>query len=276
MLCLRLALVVLALFCATASRAFGADKEDPQVSFRRALFDFTQGDYKAAAARLERLLDPVQLDNEDDLVEARKTLGTMYFLLGDEAKARVQFELALLIRKDTQLDLYATAPPVLRFFDEIKAEVEQKSAEVERIYAHRKTRFEAPRYIERDRIKHIEFLTYLPFGIGQFQNGHIGMGILFLTIDVVALAANVLGYIMGQLLADRTGIIAPRDAWKRDVWLAVQYSGLGTFIAGWAAGAVHARLFFQPVVTIEKDRGKGSSLPSSTDVSVGLRFGMMY
>ncbi len=272
---LRQALLLTAFFYAAAP-AWGTE-EDPAVSFRRALFDFTQGDYKPAIVRLEKLLDPIRLDAEDDVIEARKTLGTMYFLLGEEDKARAQFELALLIRRDTQLDLYATAPPVLRFFDEIKLEMEQKAVEVDRVYKLRRIRFEAPRYIERDRIKHIELLCYLPFGIGQFQNGQIGMGILFLTLDVVALAVNILGYVFGQLLADDTGIIAPKDLAARNGFLAMQYTGLGVFGAGWIAGAIHARVNFQPVVTVERERGQTGSQPASgLNLRVGLQLGIRY
>jgi tetratricopeptide (TPR) repeat protein len=276
MVCARHALLVTALLCAANAAFAEAPVDDPQVSLRRALFDYTQGDYKAAAARLEKLLEPVQIENEDDLIEARKTLGTLYYLLGEEQKARAQFELALLIRPAAQLDLYSTAPPVLRFFDEVKAEVAKKSEEVDRIYGQRKAHFEAPRYIERDKIKHIELLCYLPFGAGQFQNGQLGLGIMFLTLDVVMLAANILGYVMHALLADKNGIIAPSKAGQRDAWLSVQYAGLAGFAGGWIAGAIHARLFFQPVVTIEHDRGKSASAPSGAELQLGLRFGLRY
>lgn len=259
-----------------ASTAYAEPEEDAQVSLRRALFDFTQGDYKASVARLEKLLDPVQLKTEDDVIEARKALGTMYFLLGEEPKARTQFELALLVRANTQLDLYATAPPVLRFFDDVKAEVAKKSEEIDRVFADRKARYEAPRYIERDRIKHVEVLCFLPFGIGQFQNGNIGMGILFLAVDLVGLGANILGYIMHALLdTDQNGLISPSRIGERNAWLGVQYAGLSTFLAGWIAGAVHARVFFEPVVTLERDRGTKTP-GSAPSMSFGLRFGLSY
>jgi len=59
--------------------------DDPQITFRRALYDFSQGNYPAARARLEALLTPPQPVSEEDLLEARKTLGTLNFLKGEEA-----------------------------------------------------------------------------------------------------------------------------------------------------------------------------------------------
>jgi hypothetical protein len=226
--------------------------EDPQITFRRALYDFSQGNYGAARARLEALLNPPQLASEEDLIEARKTLGTLYFLKGEERKAREQFELVLLVKYDAELDIYATAPPVLRFFDLVRAETRTKSSEVVHIFELRKNRFEAPRIIERRQIKHNEILAFLPFGIGQFQNGNIGLGFVFLSAEVLMIAANVLGYIAGQELA-KNGIVPRALLETHNAWLAVQYSGLGAFAALWAAGAIHARINFKPIVTVDHD-----------------------
>ncbi len=249
--------------------------EDPQVLFRRALYDFSQGDYGGARTRLEAVLDPPRLKNEDDLLEARKTLGILYFLRSEEKRAREQFELVFLVKPDAQLDVYSTAPPVLRFFDLVRAETRLKSQEFAHVLELRKRGFEAPRIIERRQIRHVELLAFMPFGIGQFQNGHTLAGVVLLCAEVLALGANVLGYIMGQLLGKDTGTISRSQEDLRYAWMAVQYAGLGAFVLTWAAGAIHARLHFQPVVTIDRDITPGTGGPK-TAAQLGLRLSMTF
>jgi tetratricopeptide (TPR) repeat protein len=247
-------------------------EEDPQILFRRALYDFSQGDYVATRARLEALLTPSsRLNKEEDELEARKTLGTLYFLRGEEKRAREQFELVLLLKNDMELDIYSTAPPVLRFFDLVRAETRVKANEVVHVFQMRRNAFEAPRVIERRLVRHSAALSYLPFGVGQFQNGQIGMGALFLVLEAVMLTANVAGYIAGQLLGDN-GVIQRSQATARDALLAVQYGGLGAFLTTWVIGAIHARAHFQPIVTLDRD----ITPEKKKRTEVGVRFSLAF
>ncbi len=263
------------LFCAAAASQPSANESPPpppdapgaEARLRRALFYFANGEYEAIAPLLEPLI--TQISNEDDLALARETLGTVYFLLDHPDLARQQFELVLLVRPNAVLDPYSTAPPVLRFFAEVKRETKARSDEVARIFAQRKAHFEAPRVYEKKDLWRVELLSYLPFGIGQFNNGDTGYGVLFLSLEVLFLAANITGYILVDLLADADGVIRvpPTDLTKlkqreHDGFLALQYAGFGAFAATWVIGAVHARLRFQPLVTTisEKPRVSGASL----------------
>jgi len=237
-----------------------ADNPAAESRLRRALYYFNQGEYAAIAPMIEPLLDPPRFETEDELVLARKMLGTVYFLLDDPEHARLQFQLMLLIRPDAALDPYSTAPPVLRFFADVKREVRDASTEVQRAFAARKAHYEAPRTFEKTNLKRSEWLCYFPFGVGQFYNGENGMGVLFLSLEVVMLTANILGYVLHALLADPYGVIHtasdPKKGPERNALLAIQYVGLGGFVATWVGGAVQARLAFKPIITDVREQPK--------------------
>lgn len=265
-------LVLLLAALTAADPPASAPVEDPRAVLRRALFDFSQGEYALVVRQLEPLVDPPRLTEEEDLVLARKALGTVYFLVDDKLRAREQFELLLFLDPDAVLDPYSTAPPVMRFFGEVKATAARNARESRRIHLERRRLFEAPRLFERTTIKLNPLLCFLPFGVGQFQNDDLGYGLMFLAIDVLALAANVVGYVFGQLLADPQGQIKARDAGKRTAWMVVQYAGLAGFVAGWTAGAVHARLRFRPFVALERELPRASLAPPAFGVSLTSRF----
>lgn len=247
-------LLLLSADMALPSVPLPSDNPAAESRLRRALYYFNQGEYGAIAPMIEPLLDPPRFAHEDELVLARRMLGTVYFLLDDPERARTQFQLLLLIRPEAALDPYSTAPPVLRFFADVKRDMREQSTEVQRAFADRKAHYEAPRTYEKTNLKRSEWLCYFPFGVGQFYNGDMGMGALFLSVEVVLLAANVLGYVFHSLLADPYGVIhvPANDATKlreRTALLAIQYIGLGGFVATWIGGAVQARLSFKPIVT---------------------------
>jgi tetratricopeptide (TPR) repeat protein len=236
-----------------------ADNPAAESRLRRALYYFNQGDYAAIVAMMEPLLDPPRFADEDELVLARKMLGTVYFLLDAPDRARRQFKLLLVIRPDATLDPYSTAPPVLRFFADVKREIGEEAAEVQRAFAERKAHFEAPRTFEKTNLKRNELLCYFPFGVGQFYNGDTKLGALFLGLEAMFLAANVLGYVFHALLADPNGVIHvaandPTKLLERDALLAIQYVGLGGFAATWIGGAVQARINFKPIVTTVQEQ----------------------
>lgn len=238
-----------------------AGASQPEIALRRGLFAYSQGDYDRALGLLLPLSNALQdqrpgLKRETDIADLRRTLGALFFIADRKQQSQQEFELWLLMDENAELDPYSTAPKLLAFFAQIKSDFAAESREAARLHRERKRLFEAPRIYEKVLQPKLEFLCYLPFGIGQFQNGDVGMGVLFLGLEVALLALNISGYIYGQLLAEPDGRILSTATNRRryNEALVMQYVGLGGFVTSWAVGAVHARLRFRPFV-VQEEKG---------------------
>lgn len=240
---------------ATGPALLSEGSSGPEIALRRGLFSYGQGEYQKALATLEPLAGPPpQLTREADLADLRRTLGILLFIADRKNEAREQFEWWLLMDASAELDPYSTAPTLLTFFNDIKKNLGPTTAEMARLQKERQRNYEAPRLYERTLQPKLEFLCYLPFGIGQFQNGEVGMGLLFLGLEVAFLAVNIAGYVYGQLIAEPDGRILSTTSNRRKFTeaLVLQYVGLGSFVTTWTIGAIHARVRFRPWVVREQ------------------------
>ena len=121
------------------------------------------------------------LSQIDDLIEAHTLLGVCHFLGKNQLAARSEFEQALGLDSNLTLDRKLFSVDAVEFFDSVKKEkqeAEAKTAELRRVAE------------ERDRLrkalenlvvieKRPYYINFVPFGAGQFQNGHTRKGILF-------------------------------------------------------------------------------------------------
>ena len=90
------------------------------------------------------------------------------------------------------------------------------------------------------------FLCFFPFGVGQFQNGHTTKGIIFLTVEALALATNVASYFVIDSLREGSGFIAPQNIDRAKTFEIVLYVSLGVFAAVAVGGVVDALVHFEP------------------------------
>lgn len=147
------------------------------------------GNYQEAIPLLNFLLYPdARLSRVADLVEAHILLGVSHFELGSRAEAKREFDEALFLDDGITLDPLLFSDEAIEFFKQRKqAYLEQASRDAEaRALAE-----------ERDRLrKAIEnmivierrpyYINFVPFGAGQFQNGHDGKGIaLFVSQSIL-------------------------------------------------------------------------------------------
>lgn len=237
--------------------AFGSQKinqEEVYFLLNRAIFNFNQGDYLDAQKDLEKTLLSFDILKIKEIIEIRKILGITYYINNQKDRSKEEFTYLLYTNPKFSLDPSLVAPKIVDFFNIVKKNEEDKLQEIEKIFSIRKKEFETPKVIEKKQIEKSRALAFFPFGIGQFQNGNKKLGALFLTIETVGLAANILGYFMGQLNANREGqIITNAQKRAHSAWLGVQYAGLCTFAIGWASSALEANLKFKPYIVIESE-----------------------
>ena len=159
----------------------------------RGLYDAQR--YAEATGRLERLLaaDAPERLNRAIVLEARKYLAAAYLFTAREADAEQQFALLLALDPEYQLDPAMFPAEVRAVFASVRARLSReeraRAARAERVERDRRAAEAARLLAETERLAllrelamqetvvetHSRWIASIPFGIGQFQNGHHGL-----------------------------------------------------------------------------------------------------
>jgi tetratricopeptide (TPR) repeat protein len=217
-------------------------------ALRRAKNEYAYGNYEAAVDQLTGLLYPMRLSTDEQVIEARKYLALSYYLLDRLDQVGEEFAKLLHLDPDYQLDPYTVAPPVIEMFESIRRQLKPELDAIRQLKSDRK--LEQPlqpgvqREIERVIIEKSELALYLPFGLGQFQNGDTGLGIAFAVSEALLLALNI-----GCWLYAVEGVgnnYPEEDRLLVQALTVTQYASLALFGLTWTLGVFHARLHFEP------------------------------
>ncbi|HEY5921310.1 MAG TPA: tetratricopeptide repeat protein [Kofleriaceae bacterium] len=155
---------------------------------------FRNGNYQIALEKYNALVRPKpQLANSLDLVEAYVNLGVCRVETGDEAGAKSEFEKALEIDPNKQLDpLIITNKKAIELFDDTKADIRTRKDRE----AAKRREFEEKERIRKFRESLIGvkdnpyWLNFVP-PFGQFQNKHYVKGVLLGVGEVATLGTSI-------------------------------------------------------------------------------------
>jgi hypothetical protein len=245
--------------------ALAATPQSPEVKRARDRFEYGAFQEAAAIARAWLVAHPGA--EGDDAVEAYRILGTSELKLGHDAAARAAFRDLLLRDPDHALDPFLVEPRVVEFFDGVKRASEAELAPIrERRRAEREQARAADEAARAPRVirvrERLYLLNWMPFGIGQYQNGDRAKGTAIAAAEA-ALAAVNLGAILfhNQIADDRsrrcpvtqaTGCSRPpytdSDRQLLSRTDTVKYVSAGLFWAVYAYGVVDAHLHYVPRV----------------------------
>ena len=179
----------------------------PGEIFDRGRVAFDRGEYALAIELLRPMLYPnIRMDEESQVVRSHRMLGVAHLFENQQAQARQEFLRLLELRPDYRFDPLLDPPRVVDFFNEILREQEAQIASLDR----RRKEAEAaeanrirPRpaqVLERNFERHSLAVALIPFGAGQFQNGHARKGWIFLgaesSLAVVSLAAFTTNFLL--------------------------------------------------------------------------------
>jgi tetratricopeptide (TPR) repeat protein len=255
-------LVALAAFLALHCRTARADEI---TEYQFALNAYDTGDYKAAIERFNKLLarDP-QITNTALLVEIHKYLGASYMFTGQADEARKQFRELLKLEPKYELDSVLFPMEVLDEFLKVKKEMEN---ELKQIEASKKKKLQEleqkrkklkenwnkvmqgvkhPTYVRQNVKKNRLLLAFIPFGVGQFQNGHPVKGWLFFSFETALLASTVITFTLTDYYFSR--IENDNDSQYLSRAEQLQHATTVTFwlfIGAIVAGIVDALVFFR-------------------------------
>ena len=180
----------------------------PDADLKRARDRYEFGAYADAIGATREVLSRTIDLSEPLAIEAWRILGLSEYQLGNKGAARAAFIQLLSIDPDQVLDPFLVPPPVVDFFDNVRVEAEPELAplrerkkqlkEQERLADEARRRLLAEELIRSgppSKViivqEHIFLLNFLPFGVGQFQNGDTTKGIIIAVSQVVLGAVNI-------------------------------------------------------------------------------------
>jgi len=242
----------------------------------RARVTFEYGDYAQASKLLSALVEAGRFDSLQTRAEAYRLLGLSLFYQGRKGEAYSAFLEYLYIDPDAELDPFYVPPAAVSFFEKVKKEAEsrlqplraqkqvqqdaQKRAAAEEAERRKQRELEAERRrlqeispsIERRVVQHEFWVTMMPFGIGQLQNGDRKLGIFLATAQLITGAASAGSALLIEQLRDNAtgkfddngpGATPYKSAKRLNV---VKWVGAALFYALWAGGAIHAAINYKP------------------------------
>ena len=173
---------------------------------RRGKISFDRGEYGRAIQILRPLLYPeIRLESQGQIVEAHRMLGVAELFQGDSDAAAQEFRKLLQLQPDYHFDPLLDPPQVIDLFNGVlrahEAEVATLEAkQQEAALARQRDREQCeklragPTVIEKRLGRNSFLLNFVPFGAGQFQNGHRRKGWAFLAVEATLAAASVAAF----------------------------------------------------------------------------------
>lgn len=209
----RVVPVLLALaLCLADARTASAAGEKKLADANRA---YNRGDYAMVIRLLRPLLHPaIRLSSEMQVIAAYRLLGISYIFEKDRTEAERQFMAILALQPDFRFDPTVDPVAAVELLDELKRRNAGKLKAIrerERLEAERRRRAEEARrraadearrralqpgyVVERTVRQNPYWVSFVPLGAGQFQNGHRRKGYTLmgvqLSLGAVSLATGI-------------------------------------------------------------------------------------
>jgi hypothetical protein len=245
------------------------EQVSPVDAMNRARRYFDYGDYPAVSRILTRL-DVSGIESLELRIDAYRLLGLSLFYQGKRGEAYRAFLELLYLDPDFQMDPFYVPPAAAEAFNEVRRDADAQLAPIraqkrsleesrrrtmeEEAQRRRKRELEdeqrriaamAP-VVERRVVQREFWVTMLPFGVGQLQNGDRNLGIALATSEVIAGATSAGSALLIEGLRDSTGKFNAGAYPLASRLNVAKWIGAGVFYALWIGGAIHAAARFQP------------------------------
>ncbi len=246
-----------------ATLLFQVQSATPGEDLQRGKNAFDRGEYNRAVEIIYPLVYPdIRLQSDGQIVQAHRILGVSFLFEGHKGEAEQEFRKLLQLLPDYHFDALLDPPEVVDFFNDVR---KSYSGELTQLEAKRKASEEErlrPTVIEKRVGRNSFAVNFIPFGAGQFQNGHRKKGYAFLiaestlgAVSVAAFATNLAVYGLKPQRACRIAVadtacpadqISHRDE-DRSRWLTrAQVASGALFFATVAWGILDAIYYYRP------------------------------
>lgn len=259
-----------------AAFAPGPARADDLTDFDHARSLYVKRNYSGAAAALKALVgtDPPRVTERLLILESRKYLAASLLFLGQRDEARAQFRLLLAMEPFYTLDPLAFPTEVVNLFERVKSDLEVQLAEArieqerqreelqrlaqERAEHERKSLAQLYELAQQSQTvqRNSRWIATIPFGVGQFQNGHKSFGMALAVLEGLAVAGSIATYIGHEQVADDRpdrGNVAEKQR-EEAIWRTSNNVSFGVFAALALIGIIDAHVRFVPGRTSDRRR----------------------
>ncbi len=243
---------------------------DEELELVRNLFQY--GDYPAVVTHLEEAMRQGLFDSEEQQLEAYRHLGVTYYILQQKERSKESFMLLLTREPDYQLDPLYVPPIIIDFFESIKEENRQLLDEIRQARIKTAEKEQPPlkkEYFSRNAYA----VNFIPFGVGQFQNGQPVKGTLFAAAETISLALNITSYFMVRGYRGDDGMYTSGNAKLARDWRITQFVSLGVFAILAVGGVIDAALNYREYTPLpESEAPQDDSDENSDKPKVGFLY----
>lgn len=243
-------------------------RADDLTDFEAARTRYERHDYPRAVDAFRALVgsDPPRIANALLVLESRKYYAASLLFVGAEAESRTQFRLMLQQEPDYTLDPLAFPTEVVELFDRVKEQVrreldkareaersKQREAEREALAEEQQRkdnllRLRSMAEVQQLRSENSRWIATVPFGVGQFQNGHRGLGVALAMAEGLTAATSIVTFVGHQRVADDRPSSAELASTKQAErqWRTANLVSFVAFAGLAIAGIVDAHVRFVP------------------------------
>lgn len=249
---------------ASASLAHGAATQAELTAFASGKKLYENGQHDQAATYFALATDgPTPSIRDPDLVnQSRMIRGASNMYVGRIAEADTQFDRILRSNPKFQPDAILFPPGVIDRFNGIRERLEKEAAEkkagdaatkkIKELEAD-KARLTSRLVSLEDYAKKYEVVTKrsrivasIPFGVGQFQNGDVGLGVFFAATEGLALTAVTISWAYHEYSLPFRPVDTEEARSAANTARVVNWISLGAFVALAVGGIAQAHVAFVP------------------------------
>jgi len=239
--------------CLNAATATAQDRrDDPRSAVRYARNAFEYRDFDKVVEVLWPWLHPPRIVDTDLAVRARELLGISLFISGREDEAREEFSSLLLLDPDHALDPFLVPPDVIQAFEDVKDAMEPTLRALRDKEPIAPRNPSPPARVERRLVQVPHPATaFIPFGVPQFVVEEPMWGGFWLGSQLAGIALNSAAFWRADSL--------PAGTTEYDVWVTLQYVGLGVALAGYVGNVVQGAELIRSRRRMLEERGSSSA-----------------
>jgi tetratricopeptide (TPR) repeat protein len=222
---------------------------------------FRNGQLAVALEKYNALLypPPPKIANPGEIIEAYVNLGVCRVDAGDPDGAKREFEKALQLDPNRQLDpLLITNKEAVRLFDDTKADIRNRARAAEdkqKLAELQKEREDFIKSLRPYKVNQFGF-NFIPFGTGQFQNGDQGKGIAFAAGQGITFGTSIViwGYLVNTYgITNHNLQVSLAEAGRIRLLQEIEVGSGIAFIGLYVWGVVDAYRHYKPQVEVKPD-----------------------